>query len=73
MGWGSIEIMLTVPLRKIMKLLEVFISISRGFNGSVNIPESCDFRSQFDPLSIICKPFFLLYFIVGICILNENV
>ena len=26
----------------------------RGFNGSVNIPESCDFRSQFDPLNIIC-------------------
>ena len=27
---------------------------SREFNGSVNIPESCDFRSQFDPLNIIC-------------------
>ena len=26
---------------------------ARGFNGSVNIPESCDFRSQFDPLNII--------------------
>jgi len=26
----------------------------RGFNGSVNIPESCDFRLQFDPLNIIC-------------------
>ena len=25
----------------------------RGFNGSANIPESCDFRSQFDPLNII--------------------
>ena len=24
----------------------------RGFNGSVNIPESCDFQSQFDPLNI---------------------
>ena len=23
----------------------------RGFNGSVNIPERCDFRSQFYPLS----------------------
>ena len=23
-----------------------------GFNGAVNIPESCDFRSQFDPLNI---------------------
>ena len=23
--------------------------IERGFNGSVNIPERCDFRSQFDP------------------------
>ena len=27
--------------------------ISRGFNGSVNIPESCDFQLQFDQLSII--------------------
>ena len=26
----------------------------RGFNGSVNIPESCDFRSQFGQLNIIC-------------------
>ena len=29
----------------------------RGFNGSVNIPESCDFRSQLDPLNIICQSF----------------
>ena len=29
------------------------ISSARGFNGSVNISESCDFRSQFDPLYII--------------------
>ena len=28
--------------------------IPSGFNGSVNIPESCDFRSQFDPLNVIC-------------------
>jgi len=34
----------------------VFIHFG-GFNGSVNIPESCDFRSQFDPLNIICKSF----------------
>jgi len=27
---------------------------ARGFNGSVYIPESCDFRSQFGPLNIIC-------------------
>ena len=26
---------------------------SRRFNGSVNISDSCDFRSQFDPLYII--------------------
>jgi len=26
---------------------------SREFNSSVNIPQSCDFRSQFDPLNII--------------------
>ena len=30
---------------------------TRGFNGSVNIPESCDLQSKFDPLNIICKPF----------------
>ena len=29
----------------------------RGFNGSVNLPESCDFRSHFDLINIICKPF----------------
>ena len=35
----------------------------RGFNGFVNITESCDFQSQFDPLNIICKPcfFFILF------------
>ena len=27
----------------------------RGFNDSVNIPESCDFLSQFDILSIIFR------------------
>ena len=26
---------------------------TRGFNGSGNIPEKCDFRSQFDPFYII--------------------
>ena len=31
----------------------------RGFNDSVHIPESCGFRSQFDPLNIICQLFFL--------------
>ena len=49
-----------------------FKSGPRGFNGSVNIPERCDFRSQFDPL----KQFFSLFlnaFFVGICILKENV
>jgi len=36
--------------------------ISRRFNVSVNIPESCDFQSQFDPLNIIFS-FFLKYFL----------
>ena len=36
---------------------------TRGFNGFVNIPESCDFRLKFDPLNIICKPFFLNTFL----------
>ena len=31
---------------------------ARGFKGSVNIPESCDFQSQFDPLYIFFLPFF---------------
>ena len=30
---------------------------ARGFNGSVNIPESCGFRSEFDSLDIIFYPF----------------
>ena len=47
-------------------------SESRGFNGSFNIQESCDFWSQFDPLNIICYPFFLNTFFVGKCIVNEN-
>ena len=38
-------------------------TVTRGFNGSVNIPESWDFRSQFDPLDIIVKPFFLNTFL----------
>ena len=46
--------------------LSITLYISRGFNGSVNIPESCDFRSQFDLLNIICKPFSFYDF------LNEN-
>ena len=50
----------------------ILIYQARGFNGSVNIPESCDFRSQFDLLNIICKPFSFYTFFVGICILNEN-
>ena len=28
-------------------------NISRGFNGSANISENCDFRSQYDPFYII--------------------
>jgi len=28
-------------------------NITRGFNGSVNFSENCDFRSQFDPFYII--------------------
>ena len=26
---------------------------ARGFNGSVNFSENCDFRSQFDPFYVI--------------------
>ena len=39
--------------------------IARGFHGSVNIPESCIFRSQFDPLNIFCLPFFLNTFLLA--------
>ena len=38
--------------RRLKKTLEEWREDSRGFNGSVNISESCDFRSQFDPLYI---------------------
>ena len=34
------------------------ISIRLASRGSVNIPESCDFQSQFDLLNIIFLPFF---------------
>ena len=44
---------------------------SRGFNCSVNIPESCDFQSKFDPINMIFFPFFYPTF-VGINILNEK-
>ena len=39
------------------------IKEERGFNGSVNISESCDFWSQYDPLYIIFYPFFLNTFL----------
>ena len=54
--------------------MDLSLEESRGFNGSVNILESCDFRSPFDPLNIInFLTFFLKYFFVGIYILNEKV
>ena len=39
--------------------------ISRGCNGSVNISENCDFRSQFDPFYIILWPFILNTFLLA--------
>ena len=36
-----------------LNLLCEMVLISRGFNGSVKISESCNFQSQFDPLYII--------------------
>ena len=54
--------------------MDLSLEESRGFNGSVNILDSCDFRSQFDPLNIInFLTFFLKYFFVGIYILTEKV
>ena len=38
--------------------------MSRGFNGSVNISECCDFRTQFDPLYITLLPFYLNHFLL---------
>ena len=35
----------------------------RGFNGSFNNPESCDFQSEFDLLNKILLPFFLYTFL----------
>ena len=37
----------------------------RGFNGSVNISESCDFRSQFEPLIHNFIAFFLNSFLLA--------
>ena len=37
--------------------------MSREFNGSVNIPESCDFRLQLLLLNIIFQPSFLNTFL----------
>ena len=36
-----------------METLNPWPDQSRGFNGSVNISENCDFRSQYDPFYII--------------------
>ena len=36
---------------------------TRGFKGSVNVPESCDFQSQFDLLNITFQPFFFQTFL----------
>ena len=44
---------------------------TREFNGSVNIPETCDFRSQFDRLNIIVYSFSETHF-AGIYVLNEK-
>ena len=49
------------------------LNIFLWFNGSVNTPESWDFRSRFEPLNIIFLSFLLTYFFLGICILNEKV
>ena len=46
---------------------------SRGFNGSVNISENCDFRSQYDPLLHNFIAFYLKYSFVFIYISNEKV
>ena len=57
---------LDVEEHKELEPLETYsssISTSRGFNGSVNIPESCDFRSQFLLLNIIFQPSFLNTFL----------
>ena len=39
---------------------------ARGFNGSVNILENCDFRSQFDPFYIILQPLILNTFLLAL-------
>ena len=46
---------------------------TRGFNGSVNISERCEYRSKFDPLYIIFLGFFLIFFYRHIYVLNEKV
>ena len=48
-------------------LYNIFIRqhTTRGFNGSVNIPESCDLRSYFDPLNIFFLHFFINTFLLA--------
>ena len=43
--------------------MPTILSKAREFNGSDNIPESCDFKSQFDPINIICQSFFFNTFL----------
>ena len=45
------------------------MAYTRGFNGSVNISENCDFRTLLHNFIA----FYLKYFFVAIYILNEKV
>ena len=46
--------------------------ISRGFNGSVNIPESCDVRSQFVLINLIYQPLFINTFYLTFLLKSNN-
>jgi len=55
-NWQNYHRFLLESLRPLNIIYNISIDLllcPRGFKGSVNISESCDFRSQFDPLYLI--------------------
>ena len=62
-----------ISIHRLFTMTGLFKSPSaRGFYGSVNIPESYNFRSQFLLLNIIFQPSFLNTFFAGISVVNKK-
>ena len=51
--WLYLAFQYPLPRPKQRSFQHITLQTLRGFNGSVNISENCDFRSQFDPFYII--------------------